>query len=129
MSREHQQLRIRVPPELKDALDESAAENNRTLTAEIVYRLQQSYPSEKLEPKLVTEKEIQSKYFQIALTERVLKNSKDKLATMDKNGNEREIAMLTAQIKFTEENIKKYEEELTWLFNAFNEQQSKENNK
>lgn len=129
MSREHQQLRIRVPPELKDALDESAAENNRTLTAEIVYRLQHSYPSEKLEPKLVTEKEIQSKYFQIALTERVLKNSKDKLATMDKNGNEREIAMLTAQIKFTEENIKKYEEELTWLFNAFNEQQSKENNK
>ncbi len=43
MSREHQQLRVRVPPELKDALDKAADENNRTLTAEIVYRLQQSF--------------------------------------------------------------------------------------
>lgn len=43
MSRDHQQLRVRVPPELKDALDKAADENNRTLTAEIVYRLQQSF--------------------------------------------------------------------------------------
>ena len=46
MSRDHQQLRVRVPPELKDALDKAADENNRTLTAEIVYRLQQSFENE-----------------------------------------------------------------------------------
>ena len=34
------------PPELKDALDKAADENNRTLTAEIVYRLQQSFENE-----------------------------------------------------------------------------------
>ena len=45
MSRDHQQLRVRVPPELKDSLDKAAEENNRTLTAEIVHRLQQSFES------------------------------------------------------------------------------------
>ncbi|MDD2341418.1 MAG: Arc family DNA-binding protein [Tolumonas sp.] len=43
MSREHQQLRVRVPPDLKDDLDKAAEHNNRTLTAEIVYRLQKSF--------------------------------------------------------------------------------------
>lgn len=42
MSREHPQLRVRVPPELKDRLEDMARSSGRTLTAEIVYRLQQS---------------------------------------------------------------------------------------
>ncbi|HAU4891971.1 TPA: Arc family DNA-binding protein [Aeromonas hydrophila] len=42
MSREHPQLRVRIPPELKDDLEAKAAESGRTLTAEIVNRLELS---------------------------------------------------------------------------------------
>jgi hypothetical protein len=46
MSREYPQLRVRIPPELKEDLEDRAAKANRTLTAEIVYRLQQSIEAE-----------------------------------------------------------------------------------
>lgn len=42
MSREHPQLRVRIPSELKDELEARAAESGRTLTAEIVNRLELS---------------------------------------------------------------------------------------
>ncbi|MEH8253418.1 Arc family DNA-binding protein [Aeromonas veronii] len=46
MSREHQQMRVRLPPELKDSLDQLAKENGRSMNAEIVYRLQKSVSDE-----------------------------------------------------------------------------------
>ena len=49
MSREHPQLRVRVPPELKEQLEDMARSSGRTLTAEIVYRLQQSLDAEQEE--------------------------------------------------------------------------------
>lgn len=49
MSREHPQLRVRVPPELKEQLEDIARSSGRTLTAEIVYRLQRSIDEEKEE--------------------------------------------------------------------------------
>jgi hypothetical protein len=43
MSREDPQVNIRLPAELKDALAKEARENNRSVTAEIVYRLAESF--------------------------------------------------------------------------------------
>ena len=46
MSREHQQMRVRLPPDLKDNLEQLATKNGRSMNAEIVYRLQQSLNEE-----------------------------------------------------------------------------------
>jgi hypothetical protein len=43
MSREDPQLKIRLPAELKDLVEESAAANARSLNGEIVLRLQESF--------------------------------------------------------------------------------------
>jgi hypothetical protein len=43
MAREDPQMKIRLPEALKRLVDESAAESGRTLNAEIVHRLEQSY--------------------------------------------------------------------------------------
>lgn len=43
MSREHQQMRVRLPPELKDSLEQIAKKNGRSMNAEIVYRLQRTF--------------------------------------------------------------------------------------
>ncbi|MCX8958348.1 Arc family DNA-binding protein [Erwinia psidii] len=40
MSREDPQLRVRIPEELKDELENRAKANRRTLTAEIIQRLE-----------------------------------------------------------------------------------------
>ena len=51
-SRTHPQMKIRLSPELKAMIDESAKANNRTLNAEITTRLEETfsgngdYPSE-----------------------------------------------------------------------------------
>ncbi|PHM39303.1 Rha family transcriptional regulator [Xenorhabdus mauleonii] len=42
MSREDPQLRVRIPAELKETLEQKAKENKRTLTAEIVDRLEET---------------------------------------------------------------------------------------
>ncbi|MBC8954886.1 Arc family DNA-binding protein [Xenorhabdus sp. PB62.4] len=42
MSREDPQLRVRIPAELKETLEQKASENKRTLTAEIVNRLEET---------------------------------------------------------------------------------------
>ncbi|MGS3177884.1 Arc family DNA-binding protein [Aeromonas dhakensis] len=43
MSREHQQMRVRLPPELRDSLEQVAKINGRSMNAEIVYRLQRTF--------------------------------------------------------------------------------------
>ncbi|HDX3035659.1 TPA: Arc family DNA-binding protein [Escherichia coli] len=43
MSREDPQLRIRLPIELKEKIELSAKENNRSMNAEIVQRLERTY--------------------------------------------------------------------------------------
>ena len=43
MSREDPQLRVRLPPELKNDLTESAKLNRRSINAEIVTRLSQTF--------------------------------------------------------------------------------------
>lgn len=40
--RDDPQLRVRIPQEIKDALDKIASDNDRTLTAEITRRLRES---------------------------------------------------------------------------------------
>ncbi|ELI8453876.1 Arc family DNA-binding protein [Salmonella enterica] len=47
--REDPQLRIRIPQDLKDMLEKSAKDNDRTLTAEITQRLRQSTEREGLD--------------------------------------------------------------------------------
>ncbi|NIG88490.1 Arc family DNA-binding protein [Serratia symbiotica] len=39
-------LRVRIPQELKDALEKIASDNDRTLTAEITRRLRESLENE-----------------------------------------------------------------------------------
>ncbi|CAJ1921178.1 Arc family DNA-binding protein [Aeromonas jandaei] len=46
MSREHQQMRVRLPPELRDGLEQMAKKNGRSMNAEIVYRLQKTFDDE-----------------------------------------------------------------------------------
>lgn len=46
MSREDPQLRIRLPLELKEKIEESAKANNRSMNAEIVQRLDESFIGE-----------------------------------------------------------------------------------
>lgn len=46
MSREDPQLRIRLPTELKEKVELSAKENNRSMNAEIVQRLERTYLTE-----------------------------------------------------------------------------------
>ncbi|BDC21828.1 regulatory protein Mnt [Klebsiella pneumoniae] len=43
MSREDPQLRIRLPSELKDKIEASAKANNRSMNAEIIFRINLSY--------------------------------------------------------------------------------------
>lgn len=43
MARRDPQFNVRIPAELKQAIEEAAKENNRSINSEIVYRLQQSF--------------------------------------------------------------------------------------
>lgn len=49
MSREHQQMRVRLPPDLKENLEQLATKNGRSMNAEIVYRLQKSIEEDQAE--------------------------------------------------------------------------------
>lgn len=44
---ENSNLRLRVPPELKNAIEESAVKNNRSQNAEMISRLGESFELEK----------------------------------------------------------------------------------
>ena len=44
MSREDPQLKLRLAPDLKDRVQESARANNRTMNSEIVARLESTFP-------------------------------------------------------------------------------------
>lgn len=43
MARNDPQMNLRLPVDLKEQIEDAAAKNNRTLTAEVVDRLQQSF--------------------------------------------------------------------------------------
>ncbi|EDU8804996.1 Arc family DNA-binding protein [Salmonella enterica subsp. enterica] len=43
MSREDAQMKIRLPAELKEQLEKSAQENKRSMNAEVVHRLKESF--------------------------------------------------------------------------------------
>lgn len=45
MARNDPQMNLRVPMELKEKIEKAAFENGRTITAEAVYRLEQSFDS------------------------------------------------------------------------------------
>ena len=46
MARRDPQFNVRIPAELKQAIEDAAKENNRSINSEIVYRLQQSFENE-----------------------------------------------------------------------------------
>lgn len=46
MARNDPQMNLRVPMELKENIEKAALENGRTITAEAVYRLEQSFLNE-----------------------------------------------------------------------------------
>ncbi|EAS1997984.1 Arc family DNA-binding protein [Salmonella enterica] len=50
--RDDPQLRVRIPQDLKDALEKSARNNDRTLTAEITRRLRESLEQGEIIPAL-----------------------------------------------------------------------------
>ncbi|EBG7972341.1 Arc family DNA-binding protein [Salmonella enterica subsp. enterica] len=43
MSREDPQMKIRLPVEMKEQLEKAAAENKRSMNAEVVHRLKESF--------------------------------------------------------------------------------------
>jgi hypothetical protein len=47
MARDEPQVNLRIPANLKDLLDEASARNKRSLTAEVVARLEESFDSER----------------------------------------------------------------------------------
>lgn len=57
MSREDPQLRIRLPIELKEKIEEAAKANNRSMNAEIVKRLDSSFMSEISEDEVISAKD------------------------------------------------------------------------
>lgn len=57
MSREDPQLRIRLPIELKEKIEEIAKANNRSMNAEIVKRLDSSFMSEISEDEIISAKD------------------------------------------------------------------------
>lgn len=72
MSREDPQLRIRLPIELKEKIDDAAKANNRSMNAEIVQRLDASFLNEMLDDEVVSADE--------AL--RIANNAKDELSNI-----------------------------------------------
>lgn len=54
MSREDPQLRIRLPIELKEKIEDAAKSNNRSMNAEIVQRLDNSFLSELREDEVIS---------------------------------------------------------------------------
>ena len=52
MARNDPQMNLRIPVTLKEQIEDAAAENNRTLTAEVVKRLQQSFAEQNNSPSL-----------------------------------------------------------------------------
>lgn len=47
MARNDPQMNLRVPMELKESIEKAALDNGRTITAEAVYRLEQSFEEQK----------------------------------------------------------------------------------
>lgn len=72
MSREDPQIRIRLPVELKEKIDDAAKSNNRSMNAEIVQRLDASFLNEMQEDEVVSAQE--------AL--RLANNAKDELSNI-----------------------------------------------
>lgn len=52
MARNDPQMNLRVPMELKEKIEKTALENGRTITAEAVYRLEQSFKINNLQSSL-----------------------------------------------------------------------------
>ncbi|WP_158807988.1 Arc family DNA-binding protein [Beijerinckia sp. L45] len=50
MARSDPQINIRIPAELKEQIEAAAAENKRSMIAEIVARLEQSFSGQALQP-------------------------------------------------------------------------------
>lgn len=46
MSRAHPQVNFRIPPDLKEQLEQAAKENHRSITAELVARLEETFEIE-----------------------------------------------------------------------------------
>ncbi|MDU6056473.1 MAG: Arc family DNA-binding protein [Acinetobacter junii] len=60
MARNDPQMNLRVPMELKEKIEKAALDNGRTITAEAVYRLEQSFNE-----KIIAEEEIVSLTMQV----------------------------------------------------------------
>ncbi len=50
MARNDPQMNLRVPMELKEKIEKAALDNGRTITAEAVYRLEQSFENPATDP-------------------------------------------------------------------------------
>ncbi len=46
MAKDYTQVNFRIPTKLKEEIEKAAQENERSITAEIVHRLEQSFESE-----------------------------------------------------------------------------------
>lgn len=88
---DHTIVRLRVPPELKQKIEESAEKNNRSQSAEMVARLEKSFESESPETNERREKEIT--YINSMFQELIQKN--EKLEKENELYNKKTIELLT----------------------------------
>lgn len=58
MTREDPQMKLRLPSDLKDRLTEAATSNNRSLNAEVVSRLRESFHSHAGSAGTISEREL-----------------------------------------------------------------------
>lgn len=77
MSRANPQVNFRIPPELKEQLESAAKENHRSITAELVARLEQSFKNviNPDQPVMIIEKTGSSKKTSIGASYRQLQES------------------------------------------------------
>ncbi|PUA17532.1 Arc family DNA-binding protein [Glaciimonas sp. PCH181] len=68
MARNDPQMNLRIPVTLKEQIEDAAAENDRSLTAEVVKRLQQTFTEKNNSPLLLSaENQLQTLTEQIEL--------------------------------------------------------------
>jgi len=105
MSDEIQKTALRLPKALHEAIHKAAKESGRTMNAEIVYRLEQSFPAGSIVTKAVTDSDIRDLYFTIMLMERSIEKLEQKLHEAEMADDERESRILRAQIMYSKNSL------------------------
>lgn len=102
MSEDIQKTALRLPRELHTAIHKAAKESGRTMNAEIVYRLEKSFPPEAIATNPITEDEIRNEYLDVMVYERCLKDLKSSPLPENLSTEELQLAEQNKQSQYRE---------------------------